>query len=330
MFVLGWNLLRGRVGRAMVAIRDQPIAAQAMGINTALYKSLDLRRLARSTPASPARSARSRCSSSRPTASPSSCRSRLLVGIVVGGLASISGALYGALFIQFVPNIADQISKAAPWAIYGVFLIAFMYVMPTGVAGACACAGAGSRARSTAAECTSHCHERSTMQSDMRIALAAAAWRWPLRRRCAQKKYDPGATDTEIKIGQTMPYSGPASAYGTIGKVEAAYFKMINDAGRHQRPQDQLHQPRRRLQPAEDGRDGAQAGRAGRGAARCSRRSARRRNSAIHKYMNAKKVPQLFVATGATKWNDPKNFPWTMGWQPNYQTEGADLRASTS
>ena len=120
MFVLGWNLLRGRVGRALVAIRDQPIAAEAMGVNNALYKSLAFGVSRACTPASPARSARSRCSSSRPTASPSSCRSCLLVGIVVGGLASISGALYGALFIQFVPNIADEISKAAPWAIYGV------------------------------------------------------------------------------------------------------------------------------------------------------------------------------------------------------------------
>ena len=153
MFLLAWNLLRGRVGRALVAIRDNPIAAEAMGVNTALYKSLDLRRQRRSTPASPARSARIAVAVRR---------ARQLQRLPVdhaswsaswsAGSRRSPGAIFGALFIQFVPNIADEISKAAPWAIYGVFLIGFMYVMPTGVAGGirtasgrgCAPAGAGS------------------------------------------------------------------------------------------------------------------------------------------------------------------------------------------
>ena len=118
--------------------------AQAMGVNTRAVQVAHFRRVARSTPASPARWAPSWCSSSRPIASPSSCRSRCWSGVVVGGLASISGAIYGALFIQFIPNIADQISKAAPWAIYGVFLIGFMYLMPSGVAGSSGCCGSGS------------------------------------------------------------------------------------------------------------------------------------------------------------------------------------------
>lgn len=134
LFWAGWNLLRGRVGRALVAIRDQPIAAQAMGVNTALYKSLAFGVSALYTGVAGALSA-----IAVQFASPDSftifLSLSLLVGVVVGGLASISGALYGALFIQFVPNIADQISKAAPWAIYGVFLIGFMYLMPSGVAG---------------------------------------------------------------------------------------------------------------------------------------------------------------------------------------------------
>jgi branched-chain amino acid transport system permease protein len=134
LFVGGWNLLRGRVGRALVAIRDQPIAAQAMGVNTALYKSLTFGVSALYTGVAGALAA-----IGVQFASPDSftvfLSLSLLVGVVVGGLASISGALYGALFIQFIPNIADQISKAAPWAIYGVFLIAFMYLMPSGVAG---------------------------------------------------------------------------------------------------------------------------------------------------------------------------------------------------
>ena len=134
LFVCAWNLLRGRVGRALVAIRDQPIAAQAMGINTALYKSLTFGVSALYTGIAGALAA-----IAVQFASPDSfsifLSLTLLIGVVVGGLASISGAFYGALFIQFVPNIADQISKAAPWAIYGAFLIGFMYVMPSGVAG---------------------------------------------------------------------------------------------------------------------------------------------------------------------------------------------------
>jgi branched-chain amino acid transport system permease protein len=134
LFVLGWNLLRGRIGRAMVAIRDQPIAAQAMGVNTAMVKSLTFGVSAMYTGIAGALGA-----IVIQFVSPDSFSIFLsitfVVGVVVGGLATIQGAIFGALFIQFIPNIADQISKAAPWAIYGVFLIVFMYVMPSGVAG---------------------------------------------------------------------------------------------------------------------------------------------------------------------------------------------------
>jgi len=138
----------------------------------------------------------------------------------------------------------------------------------------------------------------------------------------AQKKYDPGATDTEIKIGQSMPYSGPASAYGTIGKTEAAYFKKINDEGGINgrkinfislddgySPPKTVEMTRRLVEQDEVLFLFGTLGTAP--------------NTAIQKYMNAKKIPQLFVATGASKWNDPKGNPWTMGWQPNYETEGA-------
>src|SRR5580765_4602066 len=135
MFVVGWNLIRGRVGRALVAIRDHPIAASAMGIDTARYKSLAFGVSAMYTGVAGALGA-----IAIQFVAPDSFNVFLsitfLVGVVVGGLASLSGALYGALFIQFVPNIADEISKAAPWAIFGIFLIAFVYVMPSGVAGA--------------------------------------------------------------------------------------------------------------------------------------------------------------------------------------------------
>ena len=135
LFILGWNLLRGRTGRALIAIRDQHIAAEAMGIHNALYKSLAFGVSAMYTGIAGALGA-----VAVQFVAPDSFNIFLsivfLVGIVVGGLASISGAIYGALFIEFVPNIADEISKAAPWAIFGVFMIGFVYLMPTGVAGA--------------------------------------------------------------------------------------------------------------------------------------------------------------------------------------------------
>ncbi|MEO7009016.1 MAG: branched-chain amino acid ABC transporter permease [Caldimonas sp.] len=134
LFFVAWNLLRGRIGRAMVAIRDQPVAAQVMGVNTALYKSLTFGVSAMYTGVAGALGAIA-IQFVAPDSFGLFLSLSLVIGIVIGGLASISGAIYGALFIQFVPNIADQISKAAPWAIFGVFLIAFMYVMPTGVAG---------------------------------------------------------------------------------------------------------------------------------------------------------------------------------------------------
>ena len=137
----------------------------------------------------------------------------------------------------------------------------------------------------------------------------------------AQKKYDTGASDTEIKIGNINPYSGPASSYGVIGKTIDAYFKKINaEGGINGRkinfisyddgysPPKAVEQTRKLVESDEVLLVFQPLGTPG--------------NTAIQKYMNQKKVPQLFVATGATKWNDPKNFPWTMGWQPNYQTEG--------
>jgi branched-chain amino acid transport system permease protein len=135
MFALGRNLLRGRIGRAMMAIRDNPVAAQAMGVNNALYKSLTFGVSAMYTGIAGALGA-----IAVQFVAPDSFNIFLslafLIGIVVGGLASISGALYGAFFIQFVPNIADAVSKAAPWAIFGLFLIAFVFLMPGGIAGA--------------------------------------------------------------------------------------------------------------------------------------------------------------------------------------------------
>jgi branched-chain amino acid transport system substrate-binding protein len=136
----------------------------------------------------------------------------------------------------------------------------------------------------------------------------------------AQKKYDTGATDTEIKIGNIMPYSGPASSYGLIGKTEEAYFKMINDQGG-------INGRKINFITYDDGYSPPKAVEQARKLVESDEvllvfnPLGTPSNSAIQKYLNSKKMPQLFVATGATKWNDPKGFPWTMGWQPSYQSE---------
>jgi branched-chain amino acid transport system permease protein len=134
LFILAWNLLRGRTGRAIVAIRDNHIAAEAMGINNALYKSVIFGVSAAYTGVAGALSALA-IAFVAPDSFNVFLSITLLTGIVIGGFATIFGAIYGALFIQFVPNWAQDISKAAPWAIFGVFLIVFMYVMPRGIAG---------------------------------------------------------------------------------------------------------------------------------------------------------------------------------------------------
>src|SRR6202045_3284429 len=137
----------------------------------------------------------------------------------------------------------------------------------------------------------------------------------------AQKKYDPGASDTEIKVGNIMPYSGPASSYGVIGKTEAAFVNMINAEGGINGRQirfisyDDAYSPPKAIEQARKLVEDDEV-------LLIFQPLGTPSNSAIQKYMNAKKVPQLFVASGATKWGDPKNFPWTMGWQPNYQSEG--------
>ena len=134
MFLLVWNLLRGRVGRALIAVRDHPIAATAMGINLPVFKSMTFGVSAGVTGLAGALGAIVVAFVS-PDSFTVNLSIFLLVGVVVGGLASIPGAIFGGIFIQFVPNIADEISKSAPAAIYGLMLIGFMYLLPMGVMG---------------------------------------------------------------------------------------------------------------------------------------------------------------------------------------------------
>jgi branched-chain amino acid transport system substrate-binding protein len=159
------------------------------------------------------------------------------------------------------------------------------------------------------------------LAKELRIAaLATAVIALTSGTALAQKKYDTGATDTEIKIGNIMPYSGPASAYGVIGKTEEAYFKKINaEGGINGRKitflsYDDAYSPPKAVEQARKLVESDEV-------LLVFNPLGTPSNTAIQKYLNAKKVPQLFVATGATKWNDPKDFPWTMGWQPSYQSE---------
>ena len=155
-------------------------------------------------------------------------------------------------------------------------------------------------------------------KSLMLLALTGALAATPA---LAQKKYDPGASDTEIKIGNIMPYSGPASAYASIGKAEAAYFKKVNDEGGINgrkitfvtyddgySPPKAMEQTRKLVESDE--------------VLLVFQALGTPSNTATQKYLNSKKVPQLFVGSGASKWGDPQSFPWTMGWQPTYQSEG--------
>jgi ABC-type branched-subunit amino acid transport system substrate-binding protein len=157
-------------------------------------------------------------------------------------------------------------------------------------------------------------------QKKLFVAAAAAAFALGVDSAGAAKMYGPGVTDTEIKIGNINPYSGPASAYGTIGKSIAAYFKMVNDEGGVNGRKidfislDDGYSPPKTVEQARKLVEQEHV-------LLIFQSLGTPTNTAIHKYMNAKKVPQLFVATGAGKWNDPKHFPWTMGWQPSYPGE---------
>jgi branched-chain amino acid transport system substrate-binding protein len=142
----------------------------------------------------------------------------------------------------------------------------------------------------------------------------------------AQKAYDVGASDTEIKIGQTMPYSGPLSSYATIGKIEAAYFRMINESGGVNGrkitflSEDDGYSPPKTVERIRKLIESDEV-------LATFNTMGTPTNSAIQKYMNGKKVPMLFVASGASKWNDPKDFPWTMGWPESYKKEGMEFAA---
>src|SRR6059036_3933223 len=159
------------------------------------------------------------------------------------------------------------------------------------------------------------------MKRSSLVALALIGALGPLLVAGPAAAQSPGVTPTEVKIGNTNPYSGPASAYGTIGKALAAYFIKVNaEGGVNGRKIDFVtlddgYSPPKTVEMVRRLVEQDQV-------AFVFQTLGTPTNSAIHKYLNEQKVPHLFVATGATKWGDPRNFPWTMGWQPTYQTEG--------
>ena len=316
IYIFSVNLLRSRSGRAFMAIRDNEIAASAMGIDVALYKTLAFGVSAGITGVAGGLGAIA-VQFVAPDSYTITLAISLFLGMVVGGVGWLPGSIVGSAFIIFVPNIAEGISKGLSGAVFGVLLFLVIFLVPHGARQVAIVAQQligklQKKLRRTYAFLTETTYRR--------VRDGGHRFRRHRGSALAQKKYDTGATDTEIKIGNIMPYSGPASAYGVIGKTEEAYFKMINDEGGINgrkinfityddgySPPKAVEQVRKLVESDE--------------VLLVFNPLGTPSNSAIQKYLNAKKVPQLFVATGATKWNDPKNFPWTMGWQPSYQSE---------
>ena len=302
--VVARNLVAGRTGRALVAIRDHPVAAAAMGIDTARYKTLTF-----GVSACYAAVAGALGTLVVQFVSPDSftlaLSITLLVGSVVGGVASIAGAVWGSAFVQFVPLVAEDVSRAAPGAIFGVLLVLTVFLMPKGIAGAVSRLAQASRLAGRPV-------------APLAIAAAAilglATWSGTAPRGVH------GVTDDEIRIGQTVPYSGPASNLGVIGHASAAYFAKVNAEGG-------INGRKVRLLSLDDGYSPPRT-------VEQTRKLVEREDVllmfssvgtacqlAVHRYLNAKKVPQLLVSSGASFWADPARYRWTMPSNVLYDSE---------
>jgi ABC-type branched-subunit amino acid transport system substrate-binding protein len=306
--------VNGRVGRALVAIRDQPIAAAAMGIDIAHFKTITFGVSAMFTGIAGALSALLVQFVAPDSFAPFLSIS-FLIGIVVGGLASPWGAVFGAMFIHFVPNIADSLSKAAPWAVFGAMLIVCVSVMPHGVAGVMRRWMPQVGAKVANALPPAKFFVPATVL--LMLAVAVGAFVSGGNR----KRYDPGASDSEIKIGNMMPYSGPASAWGVVGKTEAAYFRMINDRGGINGRKitfislDHAYSPPKAVEGARRLVEQEQV-------LLLFSVNGTSTSLAIRDYLENRKVPNLFVASGASQLNDPVHAPWTIQAVPRYRFEG--------
>jgi branched-chain amino acid transport system substrate-binding protein len=305
LLMAAWNLAHSRVGRALVALRDHPIAAEAMGVPAAHYKTVTFGISSLYAGIAGALSALA-VQFVAPESFPVFLSVTLLVGIIVGGAASISGAIYGAIFIVFVPNVADQMSKAASGAIYGLLLILTVFLLPGGIA-----------------QSVARVNRRLRRKERLILALATACALalFALPAAGTRTRNLPGITNTEIRIGQTSPYSGPMSGYSNTGRAIVAYFQMVNDRGGiHGRrvkvislddqysPPKTLEQTRRLVE-----QEGVFLMFGSQGTAP---------QSAVHEYLNARRIPQLFVPSGARKFNDPAGHPWTLVLYASNETEG--------
>ena len=324
IYVFSVNLLKSRSGRAFMAIRDNEIAASAMGVDVALYKTLAFGVSAGITGVAGGLGAIA-VQFVAPDSYTITLAISLFLGMVVGGVGWLPGSIVGSAFIIFVPNIAEGISKGLSGAVFGVLLFLVIFLVPHG---ARQVAIVAQQLIGKLKKEQRQGEETMLARQKLRIAAfstAVIAFAATSGGALAQKKYDTGATDTEIKIGNIMPYSGPASAYGVIGKTEAAYFKKINaEGGINGRKinfitYDDAYSPPKTVEQARKLVESDEV-------LLVFNPLGTPPNSAIQKYLNAKKVPQLFVATGATKWNDPEGLSLDHGLAAQLPERGADLR----
>ena len=362
IYIASVNLLKSRSGRAFMAIRDNEIAASAMGVDVALYKTLAFGVSAGITGVAGGLGAIA-VQFVAPDGYTITLAISLFLGMVVGGVGWLPGSIVGSAFIIFVPNIAEGISKGLSGAVFGVLLFLVIFLVPHGARQVAIVAQQllgklkkGRRTYSTqrntrrtlrplflmgGREKVFNVGRRrrraSTTKKDIltprsgRSKCHSTNCEWdPFGcRRHARRDQQRRARAEEIRYRrdryrdqdrQHHALQRPASAYGAIGKTEDAYFKKINaEGGINGRKikfisYDDAYSPPKTVEQARKLVESDEV-------LVIFNPLGTPPNSAIQKYMNTKKVPQLFVATGATKWNDPKNFPWTMGWQPNYQSE---------
>ena len=317
------NLIRSRIGRALMATRDHPTAAEAMGMDIATLKTAAFAVSAMITGIAGSLSAVA-IEFVAPDSFGFGVSITLFVGMVVGGVASILGSLFGGLFVLFVPNIAEAISKAAPGVIYGVILIAFLFLLPDGFAGLLrAHLRNRLRGRRLIPETRLHDHHTSPVLGGA-PAVALAAMRWPCRHRAGPRK---ARASPRPRSASAAPMRCPARLppIRVIPKCLTAMFKRLNEQGGIAGRQvnfivlDDAYSPPKTLEQARRLVEQDKV-------AFLFNNLGTPTNSAIHRYMNPRKVPHLFLATGADKWANSEGIPLDHRLAAQLPDRGADLR----
>ena len=311
MLAVAWLLLRGKTGRSFRAVRDSELAAASSGVNLATYKTLAFGISAFYAGVAGALLAIA-TTFVNPDTFPITLSIFLLVGVVVGGLGSLWPLVFGAIFIQFLPLWAQEVSKAqgAPAVVYGVILILLMILLPGGAAGLIR------RLRALARG-----YHRASLSRSLLLCLLAFAGAIATGATAATRA-DPGISTSTILVGGTAPLSGDASAYAAVARGANAYFKYVNSQGG-------VNGRTITYRAVDDGSDPARALQATQQLVEQDKVFAifnsfgTEHNLATRDYLNAAKVPQLFVDSGATTFGrDFKQYPWTIGFQPSYRAEG--------